>query len=71
MEGPDKAVLLRALFRSTVRTKPELDDGLLTALEQQEGELALGLRRPTERELRQGIRHAVTPLFAGTLAENT
>jgi hypothetical protein len=68
VEGESKATLLRAIFRATVRTKPEQDESLMASLERLEGELASTLRRPEERELRQGIRHAVTPLLAATIA---
>lgn len=66
--GPEKAQLLRAMFQGTVRTKPEQDAALLDAIQEQEGLLAQELRRPTDDEMKDGIRHAVTPLFAGTVA---
>lgn len=69
VEGDEKAKLLRAVFGATVRTRPELDTAILGSLASEESRLAEELRRPSEREYRQGIRHAVTPAFASTLAE--
>lgn len=40
---------------------------MLCALAQAEARLTQELRRPDEAEIRQGIRYAVTPLFAATI----
>jgi len=60
--------VLRALFQSTVRTKPGQDAAIIDAVQEHEALLVQQLRRPTESEMGDGIRHAVTPLFAGTVA---
>jgi superfamily II DNA or RNA helicase len=64
VDGSDKGVLLRGLFGAGVRNKPELVEPLLSMLATKEIELANHLRRPSDREMRFGVRHAVTPLFA-------
>ena len=68
VSGTDKANLLRGLFAATVRMKPdeaaeELGRGMATL----ELDVANQLRRPSERELRLGVRHAVTPLLAALI----
>ena len=65
----DKAILMRGLFGATIRTKPEPADSLLQYLLTAEAELTNQLRRPSEREIRLGVRHAVTPLLAALVAE--
>jgi len=60
----EKPVLLRALFTSVVRTKPESASHALLAAETR---LLQELRRPSDQEISDGIRYAVTPLFAATI----
>lgn len=67
MQPDQKAQLFRAVFRSVVRTKPDERATLLSALAQAEARFTQELRRPDESEIRQGIRYAVTPLFAATI----
>jgi hypothetical protein len=55
------------MFKSVVRTKPDERVGLLTTLAEAETRITQELRRPDESEIRQGIRYAVTPLFAATI----
>jgi hypothetical protein len=63
----EKPVLLRALFTSVVRTKTESAAPALNALLAAETRLLQELRRPRDHEVSDGIRYAVTPLFAATL----
>lgn len=67
VEGVEKGMLFRGLFGAGVRNKPELVESLLASLAASERDLANQLRRPSEREMRFGIRHAVTPLFAAVV----
>jgi len=67
LQPDQKAPLFRAIFKSVVRTKPDERTALLTALAEAEARLTQELRRPDESEIRQGIRYAVTPLFAATI----
>jgi hypothetical protein len=65
VEGLQKRDLLYALFEATVtRVKPDPADPVVAALGRHETEIGNQLRRPSEPEMRSGIRHAVTPLFA-------
>ncbi len=65
VEGPQKRDLLYALFDATVaRAKPDPSDLLVAALGRHETDIGNQLRRPSEPEMRSGVRHAVTPLFA-------
>lgn len=64
----DKGRTLRAVFRSTIRTKPDSNTKIVETLRRVEGELLQVLRRPTDEELAAGIRHAVVPLFAAVIA---
>ena len=63
----EKRKCLTGLFNATVRAKPESVEGLVTCMAGQEKVLGNSPRRPTEQELSNGIRHAVTPLFAGVI----
>ena len=65
VEGPQKRDLLYALFDATVaRTKPDPGDPVVAGLGRHETEVGNQLRRPSEPEMRSGVRHAVTPLLA-------
>lgn len=68
IDGAQKGELLRALFKATIRAKPEQDPELLMLLRDQQAVLVQSLRRPNEAEIGEGIRHAVTPLLAATIA---
>lgn len=69
VEGEDKGLLLRGMFRAGVRKAPETDPELTQRLVDCERELSERLRRPTETELESQIRHAVIPLLAGILTD--
>ena len=64
VDGAERAVLLRGIFKGTVRTKPEEGADLLGKMATAEESLVESLRRITRQELDQGTRYAVTPLFA-------
>jgi hypothetical protein len=65
VEGSSKRDLLYALFDATVaRVKPDPADPVVQAMHRHETHIMNQLRRPSESEMRTGIRHAVTPLLA-------
>lgn len=69
VEGEDKGLLFRGLFRSTTRKSPEPADELVKRIFETEIDLVQQLRRPSEEELTGQIRHAVTPLFAAMIGK--
>ena len=66
-EGADRALLLRGIFKATVRTRPEEGADLQGKIAAAEQSLADSLRRITRQEFEQGARHAVLPLFAAVV----
>ena len=64
VEGKEKQVLIRTLTNAIVRLKPDENASFTATLKNTEDELCNSLRRPTESELGDGIRHAVAPIFA-------
>ena len=65
VEGPQKRELLYLLFDATVaRIKPDPADPVIVAIGRYETVVGDKHRRPSEHEMRSGVRHAVTPLFA-------
>lgn len=68
LEGRQKQQLMGAMKTLGARLKPETDDSLLERLRDLEAQLCTNLRRPSDMELREGIRHAVTPLFLAVFA---
>ena len=67
VEGKQKQTLMRALTGGVVRLKPDEDNSLNASLKGTETELCNALRRPSESELRDGIRHSVAPIFLAIL----
>jgi superfamily II DNA or RNA helicase len=67
VEGKQKQSLIRVLTSGVVRLKPDMDSSLTASLNATETELCVSLRRPSETELRDGIRHSVAPIFVGLL----
>jgi superfamily II DNA or RNA helicase len=65
--GEDKRVLLLNLFNASVRKTPELAEKIERALISMEGEITQLLRRPSDNELTNQVRHAVTPLLAAII----
>jgi hypothetical protein len=65
VEGDYRGLLLRALFKATTRTKPEEAPELVSEVNVHERALTDALRRITREQFDQGLRYAVTPLFAG------
>jgi hypothetical protein len=67
VEGEDKGELVRGLVDSTVRVRPEggdVPEALIASLRDTERQVANQLRRPTDTDVADGLRHAVTPLLA-------
>jgi hypothetical protein len=69
VEDKKKRTLLRALLQASPRIKPPTDQKLITALTVSELRLFEELRRPSDEQIKAGIRHAVTPLFAGIVSD--
>jgi hypothetical protein len=67
IEGTYKQVLLHALAKGVVRIKPDDNNIIVAELRNTETQLCNTLRRPSDAELSEGIRHAVVPLFAAVL----
>jgi len=68
VEGQERGALLRGVFRATVRNKPEDAAEVVSRLVAEEARLTAELKRITREEFDQGLRYAVTPLFAGIVA---
>ncbi|MEP7274307.1 MAG: helicase-related protein, partial [Acidobacteriota bacterium] len=64
VQGRQLGDLLRGLFRAVFRKTPAENEALLARLEVAEIELGTEIRRPSEEEMKNQIRHSVTPLFA-------
>jgi hypothetical protein len=67
LEGLERALLLRGIFKSAVRTKPEDGEALPNLIAAAEQSLVEALRRITRSEFDQGARYAVLPLFAAVV----
>jgi hypothetical protein len=65
VDGTARGLLLRGLFKATVRTKPEEAPELVAQVNGHERAIIDTLRRIAREELDQGLRYAVTPIFAG------
>jgi superfamily II DNA or RNA helicase len=63
VEPSEKRALVRGLWRGSIRAKPELSQPLKIAIEGQFEDLMGALRRPTQAEMDEKIRHAVMPLM--------
>jgi len=68
IESDTRAALLRGLFGSTVRTRPDDDRLFAQHLLDEEATLIDGLRRLAPDDAERRIRHAVTPIFAAIVA---
>ena len=68
VEGPKKGTLLRGVFDATIRTKPDVAEGLSTTMKRHEMDLIERLRQPLPTELASGVRHAITPLFSAVVS---
>jgi hypothetical protein len=65
--GEDKRLLLRGLFNISVRKTAEPIEKIERSLISMEGEITQLLRRPSDDELTNQVRHAVTPLLAAII----
>jgi superfamily II DNA or RNA helicase len=64
-----RGMLLRTIPKATIRKNVDGSIVGLTRVKAIESELVDRLRRPTEEEVRTGIRYAVTPLFCGVFTD--
>jgi hypothetical protein len=65
--GDERAVLLRGIYKSTVRTRPDDDAELQEKIVEAEAILSSDLRRISRQECDEGTRYAAIPLFAGVV----
>lgn len=70
LEGPTKADMIRGLLASTVRLRPDQPGAVDRHLQDVEVDRIQELRRPSERDLEQRLRYAVTPLFAAVISRS-
>ncbi len=68
IDGIDRRLLFDGLIAATIRIKPDSADELISRLSAAEDSLRSMLRQPSESEVELGIRHAVSPIFAGVIA---
>jgi len=68
MEGERKSRLIRGLIRGSFRNKAEPAAELVRILRESEIALARELRRPSDADHQNGIRHGVTPLVAAVIS---
>ena len=67
LDGVSKGQLFRGLFEAIVRIKVDDSNLLFPEIIATEKQLFAELRRPNSEEQKNGIRHAITPLFAGII----
>jgi len=63
----EKRLLLRGLFDSTARIRPDAEGSLLAELLKAETRLLTELRRATEEDVMRRIRFAVSPVFTAVV----
>jgi SNF2 family DNA or RNA helicase len=68
IENGDRALLLRGLFRASIRSKPEEDRALSERVLAEEIALTASLRRLDPDDGERRIRHAAMPLFAAIVS---
>jgi hypothetical protein len=69
LDGPGKGELVRNLLRSTIRKSGETKHPLSSVIGETEKQAITNLWKPTEEDLKAGIRHAVLPLFAAVVTD--
>jgi superfamily II DNA or RNA helicase len=69
IEGQAKGDLVRNLLRCGIRKAGEAKHPLSAAVGETEKQAITNLWKPTEEDLKAGIRHAVLPLFAAVVTE--
>ena len=63
IDGAGKASLIESLFLATIKTKPEDTPSFIQEMIATQAALLPELQRPTDEELKAGIRYGITPLF--------
>lgn len=69
VQGADKGTLLRGLFDSTVRIKPDQEEAVVAQLIALEKRLLPDLCRATEEDIEQRVRYATMPILAAVIAQ--
>jgi hypothetical protein len=67
LEPDERARIIRGLLDATVRQRPEEAPTLLDRVRAVDAEVRMELRRPTETELGNQLRHVVYPLLAAVI----
>jgi len=67
--GSQKGATIRALFEATVRKSADPESALTIAVKNAEKQVVQALWKPSEEELRVGIRYSVMPLFAAVISD--
>ncbi len=69
VQDAEKGLLLRGLFESTVRIKPDSEGSLADEICAAENRLLTELRRATEEDIGQRVRFAAMPVFAAVVGQ--
>jgi superfamily II DNA or RNA helicase len=69
VQDAEKGLLLRGVFESTVRIKPDSEGLLVAALRTAENRLLIELRRATEEDIERRVRFAAMPVFAAVVGQ--
>jgi hypothetical protein len=67
--GSQKGATIRALLEATVRKSADADSPLTATIKNAEKQVIQDLWKPSEEELRVGIRHSVMPLLAAVISD--
>lgn len=67
--GAEKAAAMRCLQNATLRLRPDIAEEFTNRMARHEQALLQSLRRPSDEQIRAGIRYAVIPLIAAILTQ--
>ena len=69
VRGTEKAAAMRCLHNATPRLRPDVAEEFTNSMARHEQMLLQSLRRPSDEQIRAGIRYAVIPLIAAILTQ--
>ncbi len=67
--GEEKSAAMRCLQNATPRLRPDISEEFTNSMARHEEALLHSLRRPSDEQIRTGIRYAVIPLIAAILTK--
>ncbi len=67
--GAEKAAAMRCLLNATPRLRPDITEEFTNSMARHEQALLQSLRRPSDEQIRAGIRYAVIPLIVAILTQ--